>query len=393
MIFCIARINRRLYAVISDLKPFLMFLRTDFKKLKALLHSAFMKAILYALSIVLITCSAQAEPPQYVIGAVLPLTGEAAEPVSSCRDAMSMSYDRLDPLLQKRLALIFEDTGFNPTKAVNAYRKLRERDHANVILTWDTPASNALAPLTEEDGIVLITQSLDPRVVLGRKSAFTYWVRPEAQADAMLTEAARRGYRNIARISALHDGLLAVKTGFDQKNQGRFKIVLDEEFPMDTKDFRPYLTKLRREGPVDAVFVNLMMGGQVGIFARQSREMGFNMPLFGPESFETLEDVKLSNGALIGQWYAQASDPSEDFIRDFKSRFPHDSMYSVGNCYDIITLVAQAAVEKQPLRDFLENLHDFKGVMGKISATGDHRFTLPVVIKRITENGFEVISK
>ena len=134
------------------------------------------------------------------------------------------------------------------------------------------------------------------------------------------------------------------------------------------------------------------------MFAKQTRQMGLNLPLFSFELFEDPAEVKASDGTLIGQWYTSADDPDGEFTKKYMQRFPGASMYASANGYDTARLIAAALKAGQGGKDtykYLASLKDFSdGVMGTYSVTEDHRFTLPAGVKVVTKDGFEkVLSK
>jgi ABC-type branched-subunit amino acid transport system substrate-binding protein len=199
----------------------------------------------------------------------------------------------------------------------------------------------------------------------------------------------RRGYKRIARISSIQDGYLSMNASFDAQNEGRVKVALNEDFPPADKDFRSYLSKLRRLQAVDAVMVNLLPG-QCGAFVKQLREMGVKLPVFGFETFEDIKEVQASNYTLVGAWYVNNDDPGEAFFREYQAVHPGATVWGAGNAYDTILLAAeglQKSRSREGLNAFLHTVRNFRGSLGVYSASGDNRFTLPAAIKQVTWNG------
>jgi len=164
------------------------------------------------------------------------------------------------------------------------------------------------------------------------------------------------------------------------------------------KDFRPFLTKLRARGEVDAISA-LLLPGQIGIFAKQARELGFTKPLFGIESFEDLNEIKVSGGALVGQWYINAAEPSAEFIKRFSGKYPGVSLYAVGQGYDIPGLIAKASAPvkdrtllRAEINKFLHTVRDYHGAAGVFSADGKNAFTFAAVVREVQADGFKTIS-
>jgi branched-chain amino acid transport system substrate-binding protein len=337
-----------------------------------------------------------AEKPRGVtnVGVILPLSGEVAAIGSAVKGGIEIAYDNLKPSVKEKIRLHFEDDGFQPKNSITALTRLMSDKQIDVLVNAGSSTGNALAPIAESKKLPFIAVATDSRVSRGRKYVFNLWVSPEAETDAVLAEMTKRGYKRVARIASVHDMNVAVKSAFDTKNNGKAEIVLDEEFPSDVKDFKPYLAKLKGRTDVSAVMA-LLFPGQIGVFAKQAREMGVQLPLFGYEFFEDPGEVAVSQGALVGQWYVNADDPDASFRQAFTSRYPGAATFGAANGHDAILLIAKNiengdAPEKLP--EFLHHLKGFNGALGRYSAAPDNRFTLPAAIKQVTATGFETAS-
>ena len=335
-------------------------------------------------------CPAAADAPEYRVGVILPLTGESANSGKACANAITLAQEDLPAEIKPRLHLFVEDDANVARNTVSVFQQLASRRSINAVISYFSNTAKAIAPLVEGQGMTMIAIATDPEVVTGRKRSFNLWVTPEQEGRALLSELTRRGYRRIAMVSAIQSGLLAIKKAFDEQRGKEPEIVLSKEYPADTKDFRPFLSQLKTRKDIDGIFVNLMFG-QIGIFAKQAREMLIEAPLFAVEVFEDPAEVAASGGALLGQWYIQADDASSGFLERYAKRFPGESTYSAGNCYDAVLLLSEALQRGTPPQDlpsFLAGLKDFKGSLGVYSATGDQRFSLPATVKIVTADGF-----
>lgn len=337
--------------------------------------------------------AAQQAPVNY--GVIIPLSGSAANSGESCRNGINLAVEDLGPELRSRIRPIFEDDGNQAVNAVSAYKKLRMERQIDVALSFFSNTSKALAPIAEADKIPLIAIASDPDVVKGKTFVFNLWVSPEGQGEALVREARRRNYKRIAVVSATQSALMVFKSVFEQKSQGNPEIVMDKEFLPDIRDFRSVILQIKSQPKLDAVYVNLYFG-QTGLFAKQARELGVRLPFFGIETFEDPAEVSSSGGALVGQWYAQADEPTGEFLSRYLARFPGASSYTAANCYDSIMLLSRSLSQGFPpgkFNEFLDNLKDFNGALGTYSSTGDKRFSLPAAIKLVTKDGFEKVSE
>ena len=339
---------------------------------------------------------AEGKSGKFKIGAIVALSGEYASIGNACKNGMEIALDSLPVEVQEQLKVVYEDDQLKPKNSVAAFSKLSRLQGVDAVITLSSGTSKAVSPIADKNKVPLLAIASDPSVVKDRTYVFNVWVTPEEQSKLLLQELKRRSINRVARIVAIHDGAIAIKEAFDAKNQGQVEIVVDEEYPVDVKDFRPFLNKLKQRNDIDAIFVEVFFG-QTGLFARQAKELGLELPLFNIETFEDPTDLELSQGALVGHWYIQADDPGDKFTQEYSRRFPKQTNNTAGNCHDAILLLADA-VQKQltsntELQNYLYTLKDFSGAMGQFSATGDNRFSFPAVTKIVTDEGFRKLEQ
>lgn len=327
------------------------------------------------------------------VGVILPLSGDAASFGDAFRKGMTLGIEKLSSQTAKRINFIYEDDGMQPKNSVSAFNKLVTTKDIDILVNVSSGTGKALAPLAEDQKLPFIAVASDARVSAGRNYVFNFWVTPEEEARVALPEALKRGYRKVARITSIQDGALAVRDAFDKENADRLALLLDEEYPLDVKDFKPYITKLRALKDIDAVVV-ILLPGQCAAFAKQVRQLGVHLPLFGFEMFEDANEVKISEGALIDQWYVNADDPDNVFLNEYQKRFPSASAFGASNGHDTVLMIGAAIESGIPAREmnkFLATLKNFKGALGIYSASGDNRFTLPAAVKIVTADGFRKV--
>jgi branched-chain amino acid transport system substrate-binding protein len=329
------------------------------------------------------------------IGVILPLTGEAASVGESVKNGMEIGLEKISLNAREQLEFTYEDDGLAAKNSISAFQKLTSSKKLDVLVNISSGTAKVLSPLAEQNKVSFIAVASDSKVSQGKKYVFNFWITPEEEVSVAIPEALKRGYKKIARIVSLQDGALAIKSAFDKSNNGRLQVVLDEEYVGDVKDFKSYLTKLRTHKDIDAIMV-VLLPGQCGIFAKQARQLGIKQDLFGFETFEDSNEVKVSGNALVGQWYVNTDDPDNKFIQEYRKRFPSASLLAASTGNDIVLLLGAAidrGYKKDNFHEFLSTLNDFSGVLGTYSASGDNRFTIPAVVKVVTKDGFEKVYK
>ncbi len=324
------------------------------------------------------------------VGVILPSSGDAASVGDAFRNGMQLAIETLSPEDRKRLEFHFEDDALSSTKAVSAFHKLLAQNKIQALVNLSSGTGNALAPLAERHKLPFISVASDVKIVKGRTYPFNLWVTPEEEARVLIPEALRRGYRKVARITAVHEGTYVMRSAMDAENKGKLQFQIDEEVTPDVKDFKTILAKIKTKKELDAIHL-ILFPGQLSSFAKQARSMGITLPFFSWEFLEDANEIKNSDGALVDAWYVNADNAAGDFNARYLARFPGASLFAAANGYDTVLLLAEAAkrdASSEGVRNFLQTLKDFSGALGRYSATGDNRFTLGAAVKEVTKDGF-----
>ncbi len=333
-----------------------------------------------------------AQEKRFTIGCILPLSGEFATFAEGARRGMILAKESLPDDIKQNVQIIVEDDKSDPKGAVTAFKKLQSMDNIDSVITWSSGTSKAVAPIAESAKIPMIAIASDPSIPRGKKYVFNMWITPEEETRLLILEAAKRNYKKVAIITTSQDGLISLRRAFIEASKGKIQIALNEEYPQSEKDFKLFINKLLRLQNMDAVLV-ILAPGQIGIFSRQLREYGGKQPLFSYEVMEDESEVRVANGAMDGGWFATSGIPEETFTNRLRKRFPGDLiMYSAAEFFDALTILAAFGVRDQTpekISQSLRSLKDYEGAIGKFSATGDNRFSLPGVLKIVTKEGFK----
>ena len=336
---------------------------------------------------------------KFKIGAILPLSGGASSLGNYLKHGLDLAYDNLTKEQRSKIELIYEDDQLKAQKSVSAYKKLRSTKQIDAVFVLGSGIGNAIAPIAEKDKVLHVAiGASDGSIAKNKKYSFLHWVTPETEAKALSEEIQLKGYKKIGIITTEHEGAIAflnaVKESF-KKNELSKSVVSEQSFLPEVTDFRTGIAKLKTYEP-DAVIV-ILFPGAISSFAKQSAILHLGADLIGAELFEDENEVKASEGALIGHWYVTADISSGEFLHMYKERYSAFPGWAAANAFDTLNLVADAVkahgVSTEMVAKQLASLKNYTGAAGVYSATGDNRFTLPATVKVVTEDGFEKIHK
>jgi branched-chain amino acid transport system substrate-binding protein len=174
-------------------------------------------------------------------------------------------------------------------------------------------------------------------------------------------------------------------------------------------DFRSQLTAIKALKP-EAIFVPGYYT-EVGLIARQARELGIKVPLLGGDGWESGKLLEIGGAALDGCYYsnhfaADNPDPRlQEFLKTYKGKFGKEPDAIGGLAYDaakvlfscmqklhdqdaeafegLATSQAGTAARKaatQKLRDLIAATKDFPGVTGVITLDANRNASKPAVV-------------
>lgn len=172
------------------------------------------------------------------------------------------------------------------------------------------------------------------------------------------------------------------------------KIVQDSSFTSGDPDFKAQLTSIRANEP-DVVFVPGYYT-EVGLIAKQAREIGLTVPLLGGDGWDSPELIKIGGKALENTYYSNhysvedTAPQVKEFVQKYRAKYGDapDAMAALG--YDAARILFDAikragTTDAKPLRDAIAKTTDYQGVTGKISLDADRNATKPAAVLQIKD--------
>ncbi len=146
--------------------------------------------------------------------------------------------------------------------------------------------------------------------------------------------------------------------------------VLIQGFTSNSQDFTPIVLAIKQSG-ADVVSSYIANSTDVGIFAKQLRQMGGNVAWVGSPSLSTDTAMKLAGDALYGTYsiadYAVASSPEAKAYADkYKAKYKIEADLYSSWPYDGVHLLALAIKNANSTKpdDIKKALHAIKGYKG-----------------------------
>jgi len=323
------------------------------------------------------------------VGFIGGLSGPAKSYGEACKNGLMMG---LEEEKAASISVIFEDDHFLATKSVAAFNKLVNSDKVDLIISVGSGPGNALAPLAERRRIPFISWGSDPKIALNKSFSFRSWVKGQLEGARIADEASRVGINSVALVSVASDYGQSVIKGFTERFPAS-SILLNEEFPPDTQDFKTFLTKARAK-KVTGIGVCLNPG-QVGVLGKQAKELGLSIPLFGCETFNSMDEYRVSNGGLLHSWFVTGA-IQPNFVERYTAKFGNaDVVSGAAIHYDIARSILAPLSKMSDRANILPHILNVKvsdgamGTYGIIARDNDQFFDIQLVVKRFSEKGIE----
>jgi branched-chain amino acid transport system substrate-binding protein len=338
-----------------------------------------------------------------LIGEIGSLTGGEATFGMSTRQGIEMAINEANAaggVNGKKLAVRVYDDQSKPEEAANAATRLIAQDHVAVLL-GEVASTNslAMAPKAQEAKVPMISpSSTNPKVTEVGDYIFRVCFIDPFQGFVMAKFA--RDNLHVNKVAVLKDQKSDYSLGlaevFTRKlNEMGGKIVATEAYSKGDTDFRAQLTAIKGQKP-DAIYVPGYYT-DVGIIARQARELGLKATLLGGDGWESSKLFELGGTAVEGSYYSNHYSPEDpnphvkEFIAAYKATnggAVPDSLAALG--YDAARVaidgMKRAKDSSGPaLRDAIAHTKDFPGVAGTITLDENRNAVKPAVVLQVQD--------
>jgi branched-chain amino acid transport system substrate-binding protein len=337
-----------------------------------------MKRVILAASILLGCVSPLAAATKVKIGFVNSITGPEAPIGEYLSNGVTLAIEDL----RKQgieVALIKEDDGGKPEKAMAAFERFATRDRvAGVVGPYTSRCANAIARLAERYRVPLLipVASKDEITKQNLKWTFRLSATTTDYATVLLDMASTLGKpKTIAIINENTDfGTSGARSARERAAKMGIRVVAEEAYAPGSPDYRSTLAGIKAKKP-DLVFMVSYVADAI-LLMRQSREIGLTPQAFlgagagfATEAFA--KEQKISNNIFSStQWTGRVNWPgARDFAIRYRSRFAKEPSYHAATAYASMIIMGQTAAQAKGdptrTRDLLKR-GKWNGIMGEV---------------------------
>jgi branched-chain amino acid transport system substrate-binding protein len=342
------------------------------------------------------------QPPQTEvirIGAVLPQTGPGAVFAQYIEEGINLAVEEINAGGPPRIRMFYEDSKNQPREGVAAYNKLVSTENPPVVIVALSSVAKALAPLAAQSKTVQVYIAVALPGVTDGKYIFRVYPEASGMAGVMAKFNAERLNAKTSAVVYLNDdfgrtSLEAYQKEFEA-HDGR--VVFAESYELQQVDFRGLISKLKGVEPApDVIYLN-GYGPSYVTAVKQLREQNVQPQLTADMTMGLPDTLEQAGTAADGVYFVdgkQLPDFSEKFVR----RYGREPSSYAGYAYDIVKLLYRTseghkAFTADGVREGLLKVKDYEGAMGNIAIQPDGDSNLQFVVKRVTGEQPEPITK
>jgi branched-chain amino acid transport system substrate-binding protein len=314
-----------------------------------------------------------------VIGAVVPLTGPAAESGRYAQNGVALALEDINrqPPLGRPLQVVFEDDQTTNPGAVLAFSRLAARPEVAAFLgSIRSTQVHAMAPDVLKVGKPMMFGGTDPALTHAG-NPWLFRCRPNDSYSARVI--AEYGVKELGKQKwAVVYSTDAFGTGganaleADLKSRG-ITPVLMQGYTNHASDFTAVALAVRQSG-ADLLSSYMTFEPDQAIFARQLRQLGVRIPWIGSATTVTVTAMKLAGPALYGtfgvvDFAIDANDASRAFAQRYLAAYkvPPD-LFSAWP-FDAIHILARAfadagGTDPAKVRNAILAIRGYQGVEG-----------------------------
>ena len=359
-----------------------------------------------AVALVATSCTKQGETIR--IGEYASLTGKEATFGQASHRGTLLAVEEINAaggVLGRKLELTTEDDQSKSGEPATVVKKLISRDKVIAVI-GEVASSRSLeaAPICQNAKIPMISpSSTAPEVTAKGDYIFRVCFIDPFQGTVMAKFA--KNTLKLRKVGLLTSVSSAYSVGLARYFKERFAadggtVALEQRYSEGDKDFRAQLTAIKAAN-VDGVFVPGYYS-EAALICRQARDLGFSIPFFGGDGWESPELVQIGGAAVEGTHFVTHYSPDNKdpvvvaFNERFQKRWGNISDTLTGLGYDAVMMLADAirragTTESARLRDALAATKNFKGVTGVITLDEQRNPTKSAVVLTVKNGQFHFV--
>jgi branched-chain amino acid transport system substrate-binding protein len=314
------------------------------------------------------------------IGSVSALTGDGAVYGEVSKRGLDIAVEEINAVggvNGKKIEMVYEDGKCDGKSALNGAQKLHGQGIDILLGVTCSGEVLSIAPFAEQNKMVLISPSgSNPDITKAGDYIFRNNPSDASRSVVFVQKILDLGYKNVAIISEQTDFSQGLrKSIIEVGNKKGLKIVFDEVFDKDSKDFRTTLSKLKNTQADSLILLPQTDVTMVPLYS-QAYQLGIRLPTFVAGEQMTAKTEQSLGSIVKGVYVVEApgldsnNEIANKLLAKYKAKYGQLTLdFYMAASYDnayIIKRAIEIAGTEDPTRvkEALYKIKDFKGAIG-----------------------------
>ncbi len=337
------------------------------------------------------------------IGAILPLTGEAATYGIRLKKGMDLALKEINSKNPKlKFEIIYEDGKGNPSTAISAYNKLKSANNINYVIGgMFSNVALSLAPIVEKDKVILMSPTASS-VEYSKYGDYLFRIYPSDSYDGVFLSKfvlEKLKVNSVAIISVDAASTTQITNVFVKNFKSlKGKIELVDFYKQGTKNYRTILQKLKTIKS-EVVFIPGYIE-DIALFLKQAKELNISKTFL---TISTVYDKKIFDIAGTSAEGLIFSAPAYDinstkeevrkFVKSFSNEYKEKPDILGAYGYDVVNisykvLTSPITNKTSEITKGLYKIKNFKGITGNTSFDDNGDVIKELNIVKVKNNSF-----
>ena len=356
-------------------------------------------SVLALLATLMVGCKPAAPSVPYggviKIGHVAPMTGDIPKVGEDGKNGVELAMDEAGWELKVgdhtyKIEVLLEDNESKAESAVAAGTKLIKEDKVLAIIgSYASKQSIPLGEVADREKTPCISPwSTNPRTTKDRPYVFRACFIDPFQAT-VAAKYVKKNWPEITKVAVLYDVASDYPKGLAElfkksAEEVGLEVVAFETFTTKDRDFSSQLTKIIESGA--ELLYTPQYYDEVPLIVRQAKELGWDKPIFGSDSWAGGDLASLCGDDCVGYRFTThyamvgATGKTKKFIDAFKEKYGYEPSDVGALAYDAAQILLEAIKntggltgdlekDREAIKDQLAKIKEWEGTTGKMSFT------------------------
>lgn len=335
---------------------------------------------------------------QIKIGAILPLTGSAANYGEDSRAGIMMAQELLAKKYPDlKLDVVYQDSLYSPKGGVDAYQKLAQTDKISATIIGASFVAIPIKPLAEKDGVLqMAIWSAAPSYTDTHNLNFRTTLTADDTIPPILAYMNANKLQKLAILNSENEFGASHKDSFVKMSPGAgVEVVFSEGFGNEAKDFRTTLLKIKSAAADSIFFIGTY--GQLVEALKQSKELGIEAQFISQGAAEEDGLIKGAGSAAEGLVYAYPFDNlsagAKEFSETYKNKYGKMPNQYSAEAFVGLQVIGEAInlcrnkVDTVCWKEKLDSMKNFQTILGSGSFNDLGDLKMGKVFMKTVKNG------